>query len=273
MRTDPQTRLSRGAGDATSAGSPRRAPCPGAPAWPSAHSQPSSDSTLQRALPHLPCGLTGEEPEPLAEPRCFHGALALRGGRPRRDGAARDVGRRSRCSGRICRSSCSPPRRAGLFTTLITNGLVPRHTLGGTARPASTRSSSASDDVGPAHDELRGLRASYERLEAFVASLRFGSAATRPLPRQTRSCRSSTARRWHGSLRWPPGGGQGLYFCPMETGEGDVRRASTRHWRRWPCRPASCARVARLAAELKPRRPRRSSRHALPRVARARPRR
>src|SRR5674476_556138 len=62
-------------------------------------------------------------------------------------------------------------RRAGLLTTLITNGWF----LGERWRELRGRVDAlilSLDDAGPAHDALRGLPGLYERLEAFVAAVR-----------------------------------------------------------------------------------------------------
>ena len=107
-------------------------------------------------------------------------------------------------------------RRARLFVTLISNGW-----FAGERWPELRGSVDALilslDDVGPAHDVLRGLPGLYDRLDAFVETLR--ADPLRPtlllntvLSRQNRGALrrvAEAARRW----------GAGLYFCPMETGE------------------------------------------------------
>ena len=106
--------------------------------------------------------------------------------------------------------------RAGLLTTLITNGwLLPGRwpELRGHVDALIL----SLDDVGRAHDELRGLPGLYERLEAFVPALR--ADPLRPtllvntvlsgLNRGALRRVAAVARRWQA----------GLYFCPMEMGE------------------------------------------------------
>ncbi len=107
-------------------------------------------------------------------------------------------------------------RRRGLFVTLITNGwLIPERWAG--LRKNVDALILSLDDVGEAHDGLRGLPGLYDRLDAFALSLR--SHAVRPtllvntvLSRQNAGALprvAAAARRW----------GAGLYFCPMQTGE------------------------------------------------------
>ena len=106
-------------------------------------------------------------------------------------------------------------RRAGLLITLITNGWL----LGERWRELRGRVDAlilSLDDVGAAHDALRGLPGLYERLEAFVAAV-----STDPL-RPTLLVNTVLSRLNRGALtrvapvaaRWRAG----LYFCPMETG-------------------------------------------------------
>ena len=106
-------------------------------------------------------------------------------------------------------------RRAGLLTTLITNGWF----LGERwveLRGLVDALILSLDDVGPAHDALRGLPGLYERLEAFMGTVR--ADPLRPtllvntvlsnLNRGALARVAPVAARWHA----------GLYFCPMETG-------------------------------------------------------
>ena len=106
-------------------------------------------------------------------------------------------------------------RRAGLLTTLITNGWF----LGERWRRLRGLVDAliiSLDDVGPAHDTLRGLPGLFDRLEDFVAAVR--AAPLRPtllvntvlssLNRGALARVAPVAARWHA----------GLYFCPMETG-------------------------------------------------------
>ncbi len=106
-------------------------------------------------------------------------------------------------------------RRAALSTTLITNGwfLAERWPE---LRGHVDALILSLDDVGEAHDHLRGLPGLYERLEAVVALL--ASDELRPtllvntvLSRLNEGALervAPVARRWRA----------GLYFCPMETG-------------------------------------------------------
>ncbi len=107
-------------------------------------------------------------------------------------------------------------RRAGLLTTLISNGWL----LGERWPELRGRVDAlilSLDEVGPAHDRLRGLPGLFERLEAFADTLR--RDPLRPtllvntvLSRENRGALprvAEVARRW----------GAGLYVCPMETGE------------------------------------------------------
>jgi MoaA/NifB/PqqE/SkfB family radical SAM enzyme len=107
-------------------------------------------------------------------------------------------------------------RRAGLFTTLITNGWF----LGD--RWAELRGLVDAlilslDDVGPAHDALRGLPGLSARLEAFVAALDADPRRPTLLVNTVLSSlnRGALARVAPVAARWRAG----LYFCPMETAE------------------------------------------------------
>jgi hypothetical protein len=107
-------------------------------------------------------------------------------------------------------------RRAGLMTTLITNGWFAAERWSDLRGSVDALILSL-DDVGPGHDTLRGLPGLYDRLEAFVAGI--DRDALRPtllvntvLSRENRGALprvAEVARRWRA----------GLYFCPMETGE------------------------------------------------------
>lgn len=107
-------------------------------------------------------------------------------------------------------------RRAGLLTTLITNGWLLGERWPGLRGRVDALILSL-DDVGAAHDRLRGLTGLYERLEALVA------VARRDPLRPTLLVNTFLSRRNRGALprvaavarRW----GAGLYVCPMETGE------------------------------------------------------
>ena len=106
-------------------------------------------------------------------------------------------------------------RRAGLLTTLITNGWFLSERWRELRGHVDALILSL-DDVGPAHDALRGLPGLYERLEAFVGAVR--ADPLRPtllintvlsgLNRGALARVAPVAARWHA----------GLYFCPMETG-------------------------------------------------------
>jgi molybdenum cofactor biosynthesis enzyme MoaA len=107
-------------------------------------------------------------------------------------------------------------RRAGLFTTLITNGWF----LG--SRWSELRGLVDAlilslDDVGGAHDELRGLPGLFDRLEAVVAEFDEDPARPTLLVNTVLSSlnRGALARVAPVAARWRAG----LYFCPMETAE------------------------------------------------------
>ncbi len=138
-------------------------------------------------------------------------------------------------------------RRSGLFVTLISNGWS-----AGQRWPALRGSVDALilslDDVGEAHDRLRGLPGLFARLEAFVGELR--ADPLRPtlllntvLSRQNRGALrrvAAVARRWDA----------GLYFCPMETGELSAGEAGDR-LAALALSPDEIRSAARLALELK----------------------
>ncbi|HZL64187.1 MAG TPA: radical SAM protein, partial [Thermoleophilia bacterium] len=138
-------------------------------------------------------------------------------------------------------------RRAGLFTTLITNGWF----LGD--RWAELRGLVDAlilslDDVGPAHDALRGLPGLSERLEAVVAALDADPRRPALLVNTVLSSlnRGALARVAPVAARWRAG----LYFCPMETAEMtsagvDASLATL------ALPPGELREAARLAAQLK----------------------
>ncbi len=107
-------------------------------------------------------------------------------------------------------------RRAGLLTTLITNGWFAAERWPDLRGSVDVLILSL-DDAGPAHDRLRGLPGLYERLESFTGALtgdplRPALLVNTVLSRGNRGALSRVApvaRRWHA----------GLYFCPMATGE------------------------------------------------------
>jgi Radical SAM superfamily len=106
-------------------------------------------------------------------------------------------------------------RRAGLLTTLITNGWF----LGERWRELRGLVDAlilSLDDVGPAHDALRGLPGLYDRLEAFVGAVRADPLRPTLLVNTVLSSlnRGALARVAPIAVRWQAG----LYFCPMETG-------------------------------------------------------
>ena len=106
-------------------------------------------------------------------------------------------------------------RRAGLLTTLITNGWL----LGERWRQLRGRVDVlilSLDDVGPAHDALRGLPGLFDRLEGFVAAVRADPLRPTLLVNTvlSRLNRGALARVAPVAARWHAG----LYFCPLETG-------------------------------------------------------
>ena len=138
-------------------------------------------------------------------------------------------------------------RHAGLLTTLITNGW-----LIGQRWPELRGHVDALilslDDVGPAHDRLRGLPGLYERLRAFVDML--ADDPLRPtllvntvlsnLNRGALERVAAVAADWHA----------GLYFCPMETGAVTSAGIVT-PLAELALSPAQLSAVAGSAAELK----------------------
>lgn len=138
-------------------------------------------------------------------------------------------------------------RRAGLLTTLITNGwsIAERWPE---LRGSVDALILSLDDVGRAHDELRGLPGLFERLEGFAAALRAD-----PL-RPTLLVNTVLSRLNRGALRRVAGvardWGAGLYFCPMETGELRADAAVDR-LAGLALPPGELQEAARLALELK----------------------
>ena len=139
-------------------------------------------------------------------------------------------------------------RRAGLFVTLITNGWLAAERwaeLRGTVDALIL----SLDDVGEAHDRMRGLPGLFGRLEAFAAALR--DDPLRPtlllntvLSGQNRGALrrvAAVARRWDA----------GLYFCPMETGELSAGEAGDR-LAGLALSPASCGRRPRSRSSSRP---------------------
>ena len=120
----------------------------------------------------------------------------------------------------------SAAHRAGLLTTLITNGWF----LGerwGELRGLVDALIVSLDDVGAAHDAFRGLPGLYGRLEHFVAAVRSDPRRPTLLVNTVLSGlnRGALTRVAPVAARWQAG----LYFCPMETGlvtsaSGDARR-------------------------------------------------
>ena len=116
-------------------------------------------------------------------------------------------------------------RRSGLFVTLISNGWFAAERWPGLRGVVDALILSL-DDVGEAHDRLRGLPGLFARLEGFAEELR--SDPLRPtlllntvLSGQNRGALrrvAPVARRWDA----------GLYFCPMETGELTAGEAGDR---------------------------------------------
>ncbi len=105
---------------------------------------------------------------------------------------------------------------AGLAVVLITNGwLLPERwpELAGNVDALIL----SLDDVGEAHDRLRGLPGLFARLDEFASDLRHGSPRPRLLVNTVLSSLNRGALRRVAPIaqRW----GAGLYFCPMETGQ------------------------------------------------------
>jgi MoaA/NifB/PqqE/SkfB family radical SAM enzyme len=138
-------------------------------------------------------------------------------------------------------------RSAGLFVTLITNGWF----LGRRwpeLRGAVDALILSLDDVGEAHDRLRGLPGLFERLDAFAADL--GDDPLRPtlLVNTVLSSLNEGALRRVAEVarRWEAG----LYFCPMETGELRAGEAGDR-LAGLALRPDEVRAATQLALDLK----------------------
>lgn len=138
-------------------------------------------------------------------------------------------------------------RRAGLFVTLITNGWY-AGARWSEVRGAVDALIISLDDVGAAHDRLRGLPGLFGRLEAFAGALRddplrptllLNTVLSRQNPGALRRV-AEVARRW----------GAGLYFCPMETGELSAGEAGDR-LAGLALSPPALREAAALALELK----------------------
>jgi len=117
-------------------------------------------------------------------------------------------------------------RGAGLETTLISNGWFIQERWP-ELRGAVDALILSLDDVGAAHDEMRGLPGLYARLEEFVGRLQ-GDPLRPALLVNTVLSRlnpgalgrvAPVARRWRA----------GLYFCPMETGTMLAEGFAERH--------------------------------------------
>lgn len=136
---------------------------------------------------------------------------------------------------------------AGLATTLISNGWLAAECWSGLRGSVDALILSL-DDVGPAHDRLRGLAGLSERLEAFVASLHDDPQQPTLLVNTVLSRLNvgALARVAPVAKRWCAG----LYFCPMET--GDLTSAGFVARRGDLALPADELRTAaRLAGDLK----------------------
>jgi MoaA/NifB/PqqE/SkfB family radical SAM enzyme len=110
----------------------------------------------------------------------------------------------------------SAARRAGMATTLISNGWVIGERWPELRGLVDVLILSL-DDVGPAHDRLRGLPGLYGRLERFTGALRGDSRRPALLVNMVLSVanRGALGRVAAVARRWDAG----LYLCPMETGE------------------------------------------------------
>jgi MoaA/NifB/PqqE/SkfB family radical SAM enzyme len=107
-------------------------------------------------------------------------------------------------------------RNAGLLTTVITNGWLASERWP-TLRGLIDVLILSLDDVGAAHDELRGLPGLYARLETFVADLQRDTRRPQLLVNMVLSRANAGALRRVAEVarRWQAG----LYFCPMATGQ------------------------------------------------------
>jgi len=138
-------------------------------------------------------------------------------------------------------------RRAGLLTTLITNGWYLSERWRGLRGLVDVLIVSL-DDGGIVHDALRGLPGLFDRLEDFVAAVRVDPLRPALLVNTVLSTlnRGALARVAPIAARWRAG----LYFCPLETGQ--VTSAGIEAPLATLALPAEELRgVARTAAELK----------------------
>jgi MoaA/NifB/PqqE/SkfB family radical SAM enzyme len=105
---------------------------------------------------------------------------------------------------------------AGLLTTVITNGWLAAERWPDLRGKVDSLILSV-DDIGAAHDELRGLPGLFERLEAFVNGLQGDPLRPALLVNTVLSRLNRGALRRVAPLAksWRAG----LYFCPMETGQ------------------------------------------------------
>ena len=138
-------------------------------------------------------------------------------------------------------------RDAGLLVTVISNGWLAAERWSELRGLVDALILSV-DDLGEAHDALRGLPGLFGRLESFVDELRDDPLRPALLVNTVLSRQNRAALRRVAPLakRW----GAGLYFCPMETGQmhtGGFDDAKSEL-----ALPAAELRdAARLAAELK----------------------
>ena len=136
---------------------------------------------------------------------------------------------------------------AGLVVTLISNGwLLPERWR--ELRGFVDALILSVDDVGEAHDRLRGLPGLFDRLAAFAADLRGDPARPRLLVNTVLSRENPGALRRVAPLaqEW----GAGLYFCPMEVGQMETAGFADRLGP-LALSPAELREAARLARDLK----------------------
>ncbi len=138
-------------------------------------------------------------------------------------------------------------RRSRLFVTLISNGWFLQERWPA-LRGAVDALILSLDEVGDAHDRLRGLPGLFARLEAFVEMLRADALRPTLLLNTVLSGQNPGALRRVAAVarRW----GAGLYFCPMETGELSAGEAGDR-LAGLALRPDELRAAARLALDLK----------------------
>ena len=174
------------------------------------------------------------ESEELDTAACGHGSTARRAGPAWPSSSS---GAASRSCATTCHGCCGAAKEAGLSTTLISNGWLAEERWPEVRGRVDALILSL-DDVGAAHDRLRGLPGLSDRLEAFVEPLR--RDPLRPTLLVNTVLSRLNAARWRGWRRWHSAGAQGSTSAPWRpatspppasspgTGAGPPRRGAAR---------------------------------------------